>query len=73
MHAQYQDARRRVLDQHPAQQLEAADAWQIQIEQHEVWPILSQPRQCVPSSRSLGNLCVRHGGEQVAQAGTDDA
>ena len=45
--------------QHPAQQFQAADARQVQIEQHEVRTLLPQPQQRVPSGRGLEDLRVR--------------
>jgi hypothetical protein len=40
MHAQHEDPCRLVLQQHPAQQFQAADARQVQVEQHKVRTVM---------------------------------
>ena len=56
VHAQHQDPRRLVLQQHPAQQFQAADARQIEVEQYDIGTIPPQPQQRVAPGRGLGNL-----------------
>jgi hypothetical protein len=72
MHAEHDDAHLLVLAQQPAQELQAADAGEVEVEQHQLGTDVAEHGQRLFAGRSLVQLRPAHARQQAADALTDN-